>query len=358
LSRLGHRIHLIATVKQEPEATAVREVQSRVARLDIVLRRRGWLTALGWKPFQTASRTALREVELEAGYDVALLESEFVQPILENPRLHCRKVALRIHNDEASYARDIGRSERSPLRKAFFHLESVRMKSASGSVLKQADQLWFISGDYHRSWSAKQPESADKAWWVPPPLDLDGLRQPALSGRKVLAVGNLVAPTNLEGIGWYLDHVHPRLCRLPGYQFTVAGALLGGGIPKRLCSLDDRVRLVTNAEELRGYYQESAVFVNPMQRGVSLKLKTVNAVENGLPVVTTTVGNEGTGFKDGVHLLERNSPEAFAAAVEELLDDAGRRRELAGAAQRFLVEHYDHRRHLEQLLDKLMETGK
>lgn len=332
-------------------------MESRVARLNLVSRCHGWPAVLGLKPFQVASRAALREVDLEAGYDVVLLVSEFVEPILSNPRLRSPKVVLRVHNDEASYARQVGLSERNPLRMAFFGLESVRMKRASAGVLERADQLWFISKDHHRQWSADQPDSADKAWWVPPPLDLNGLRRAPLAGRQVLFVGNLVAPTNLEGIRWYLEQVHPLLCRLEGYRFTIAGALLGGTLPAWLRGLDHRVRLRTDVEELGEYYRQSAVFVNPMRRGASLKLKTVNAVENGLPVVTTTVGNEGTGFEDGAHLLERNSPRAFAAAIEGLLADAGRRQELVAAAQQFLVDHYDHQRHLEELLGKLMNTG-
>lgn len=356
LSRAGHAIHLVVTVKQQPEPEAVPVVASKVARLSIVHRSYGPRALVSREPFQMASRAGLREIALEASYDVVLLSSEFVAPVLANPALHCRRIALRVHNDEASFARQVAESETNPFRKLFFGRESRRLERASAAVFARAGQLWFISRDYHRQWVAERPGAAGRAAWLPPSLDLEGFRRVALEGRQVLFVGNLRAPTNLEGLRWYLDQVHPRLRHLEGYRFVVAGALLGKDLPVWLRAAGPEVEVHTDAADLGVYYRRSAVFVNPMQRGASLKLKTVNAVENGLPVVTTTVGNEGTGFEDGTHVLERNSPQDFAAAIEELLITAGRRQELVAAAQGFLSTRYDHGRDLERLLDKLLKT--
>jgi glycosyltransferase involved in cell wall biosynthesis len=106
---------------------------------------------------------------------------------------------------------------------------------------------------------------------------------------------------------------------------------------------DARVRLITDVADLGPYYERSSVFVNPMQNGASVKVKTLNAAANGLPIVTTPVGNEGTGFVDGRDVIVRDTPESFAEGIRSLLVNGRRRRSLAAAGHRFLIGHYDHK---------------
>jgi glycosyltransferase involved in cell wall biosynthesis len=132
------------------------------------------------------------------------------------------------------------------------------------------------------------------------------------------------------------------LLDIPDYRLTIAGSLLGGTMPRRLteAARDPRCTIAVDVPDLTGLYASAAVFINPMIRGTSIKMKTVNAVENGLAVVTTAVGNEGAGFTDGLHLLVRDTPETFASAVRTLLWSGERRRSMAACAQQFLIENY------------------
>lgn len=342
------------TVRQKPDQDAIREVAARVDRLDIVDRVRSIPAALGWRPFQMASRSALSRVPLDPPYDLTLLEQEVVEPILSNPQLRTSKVALRVHNDEAAFCWHTARSEKNPLLKAYHLTEGIRFRAASRRVFRAADQLWFISQDHRNKWAIRESASAGKAYWLPPPVDISALRQIPLTGATVLFVGNLVAATNIEGVNWYLENVHPSLRDVPGYRFRIAGALLGRPMPESLKVdwSDQQVSAIKDEPDLRRCYNESAVFVNPMRHGVSLKLKTLNAVENGLPVVTSTVGNEGTGFQNGTHVLVRDSAGEFASGIRLLLGDLGRRRDLVASAQRFLAENYNDRAILDGLLHK------
>jgi glycosyltransferase involved in cell wall biosynthesis len=355
LSELGHEIDLVATVKRAPEAADLRAVAARARRIYLVDRVRSYPAALGLRSFQVASRKPLARLPLHGEYDAVLLESELVAPILENPALRSQRVVVRVHNDEASFSMAIARSVSNPALKAFHMAEAWRVGRTSRRVFDRADRLWFISRELRDEWAAQRPESSGKACWLPAPIDLTDLRRTPLDGHRVLFVGNLVAPTNVEAINWYLRSVHPRLLEVDGYEFTIAGALLGGSMPRtlELDPSDRHVRLVTDAPNLSPYYEASSVFVNPMRNGGGVKLKTLNAVAHGLPVVTTAVGNAGTGFVDGAEVLVRDSADAFSRAVRDLLLDSRRRRELAAAGQAFLLAKYDHKARLATQLGNL-----
>jgi polysaccharide biosynthesis protein PslH len=60
----------------------------------------------------------------------------------------------------------------------------------------------------------------------------------------------------------------------------------------------------------------------------------------GLPVVTTSVGAEGLDVRDGVHLVIADTPQAFAGAVGQLLDEATVATELGRNARQLVQERY------------------
>jgi glycosyltransferase involved in cell wall biosynthesis len=75
--------------------------------------------------------------------------------------------------------------------------------------------------------------------------------------------------------------------------------------------------------------------------GVGTRLKILEALGAGLPVVATTIGAEGIEAKDGVDLLIADSADDFADRCVSLLQDAGLRERLAAAGKLLIKEKYD-----------------
>ncbi len=71
----------------------------------------------------------------------------------------------------------------------------------------------------------------------------------------------------------------------------------------------------------------------PERQASGVKLKTLEAANHGLPIVTTSCGREGTMLIDGVHCRVADDEATFAAAAAELLGDGLQRDRLAGAAR-------------------------
>ena len=84
-------------------------------------------------------------------------------------------------------------------------------------------------------------------------------------------------------------------------------------------------------------------------------MKTVNAAEKGLPIVSTTVGNEGTGFINGQHICIADTQETFVTSIDNLLSSPSAGLEMAERAQSFLRSRYRHAEQIKSLLE--MEKG-
>jgi glycosyltransferase involved in cell wall biosynthesis len=71
-----------------------------------------------------------------------------------------------------------------------------------------------------------------------------------------------------------------------------------------------------------------------------MRVKILNAMAMGLPVVSTTIGAEGIDITDGQDLLIADEPQAFADAVVRVLNDPDLGRRLGSAARRLMERCY------------------
>ena len=72
-----------------------------------------------------------------------------------------------------------------------------------------------------------------------------------------------------------------------------------------------------------------------------MRVKLLEALSMGMAVVTTPLGAQGVRVRHGEELMIAGSPEAFAAATAELLQDGRRRAELGSRARELIRERYD-----------------
>lgn len=155
-------------------------------------------------------------------------------------------------------------------------------------------------------------------------------------GNTVMVVGTNY-PANVAGLKGFCEHAWPIVLReCPQAELLVAGKIreaIDGGFP--------RVRALGWVDDLRELYRLSAVVINPTMSGVGLKIKTVEALCNGMALVATPNAVEGLPLRGGEPpcMVCGGWPE-FAAGVISLLGSEERRRSLQSRALRFAREHF------------------
>ena len=167
------------------------------------------------------------------------------------------------------------------------------------------------------------------------PLSLDpaDYRPAALDEPVAGLIGTGAWPPTRSAVERLLSTVWPHVERqAPDAQLRLAGRGLGflGGR-----DLGRRVELAGEVESAREFLRTLAVLVFPLTRGSGMKVKVLEAMASGVPIVTTAAGAEGIEPNDGVVVAEAD--EDLAAAAARVLRDPGERRE-RGATGRATFE--------------------
>lgn len=341
LIQLGFYIDVVATVKKQPCDEELAIVRNIVKGNVIICQRKVRLMhLLSVEPLQAKSRGLLKEVPLQLYYDIVLLESEYCLSILDNPSLWAGKIVLRLHNDEEKYLKELSNSASLGIRKLYYWLESFKCGKLKSIVASKVNHVMLISSAEFNCFAAQFPDK--NAIHLPPPLPPKISRKYGNGSRKVLFIGSLFMINNREAVDWYLKWIHPCLTDIYDYELIVAGNSRGeGGKWYDRLMMTPGVMFCNSPAELGSLYEASSLFINPILHGAGVKLKVVDAIINGLPVVSTTVGAEGTGLHDRQHLLIADDPVTFAARVRELLLNPVLGQELVLKAQQYMTEHYD-----------------
>lgn len=170
-----------------------------------------------------------------------------------------------------------------------------------------------------------------------PPRGLIG--NDALTAPVVLFIGTLGYQPNADGIRWFCERVAPRIRdRVPNVEFRVVGSRP----PKEILVLDDPVgtgvNVVGRVEDVRGELERAHVFVVPLRMGSGTRLKALEAMAAGVPIVGTTVGLEGLTVVSG---SVADTEEEMAQAVYGLLSNREVARDRAHLGRRLAESIYD-----------------
>jgi len=227
-------------------------------------------------------------------------------------------------------------------RRAIVRLEAGRVRRYERSILEGFDTVFVVSEADRRALLelGEVPEDVRILPNVPDPeLAERPLLQPATEP-VLLFFATLSWPPNTEGLTRFITQGMPNVLeRVPRTRLVVAGA----DAPEALIRLAHRARGVEYAGPVRDderLYRRARCFVDVAVGGSGSRVKVLNALARGLPVVTTQDGAEGLEVVAGEHLLVAEAPEAMASAVTRLLTDDALWTGLRDAGRALIGERY------------------
>lgn len=147
----------------------------------------------------------------------------------------------------------------------------------------------------------------------------------------LLFLGNYSHAPNLDAAMWLCDVIMPIVWEsLPQLVLTFAGADIHKDIASRAC---ERVVIRGYVADIEPLFDAARVLVAPLRFGAGMKGKVIQSLANGLPVVTSTIGAEGTDLINGLDACIEDSPGSFASAVIRLCQDRAYWTAIAVASQ-------------------------
>jgi len=219
------------------------------------------------------------------------------------------------------------------------------LKRYEGQMCREFDAVLAVS-EHDRAALEKAAGRSLDVTVVPIAVDTDEITvvHREAGSRHILHIGTMYWPPNVEGVKWFVQEVYPLVRRqCPDVQFDVVGSRPSA----ELLALNEAglgVNVTGYVADPAPYLRRAALMVVPLHAGSGMRVKILNALAQGIPVVSTTLGAEGIAVTPGEDVLLADEPADMAAACLHLLHNPDLGERLARNGRALMERRYDYRR--------------
>ena len=156
----------------------------------------------------------------------------------------------------------------------------------------------------------------------------------------LLFVGFLQYLPNTEGIQFFCDKVLPQIRQRLDRPFRLL--VVGRKPPQSVKDLEriPEVTVIGDVPQVEPYYQSATMAIVPIRFGGGTRIKILEAMALGCPIVSTTLGAEGIEVSDGQDILLADTATEFADACIRLAEDATLRKNLSQKGWKMVNANY------------------
>jgi glycosyltransferase involved in cell wall biosynthesis len=301
----------------------------------------------------SAAMAVALATELETDrYDIVQLEGIEMSPYLDiitKARHRPEYVVLNWHNIESELAARHALHGQTPLHRLYMQRTVSQLQRIEYELLQRCD-MHLVTSQRERAVLLSRRAAAnvmvlengvDSTYFAPDPRRDDNLLCSTKRDR-LLFIGSMDYSANIDAVMYFVEKAWPAIQHdFPDLRFTVVGR----NPPKKIRGLAARTGVaVTGAvPDVRPYYRGAFAAVVPLRVGSGTRLKVLEAMAAGVPVLATTVGVEGLRLQSDVHFKLADSPAAFHRQISELRKEPTSWRQVAAAGRKLAAETYDWR---------------
>lgn len=285
-----------------------------------------------------AMRALLQKLLKEHSFDLIHIDQLNMALFAQNTNL---PVVLDEHNAVWTIFARMARQERG-LKRFLLEFEWRRLRQYEAQICNQAMAVMAVSDEDRLA--LRDAGATGSISVIPIAVDVAGIQavQRQDDAKAILSMATMYWPPNVDSVLWFEREVLPLIRReIPDAPFWV----LGKGPPAEVRALaqDPLIEITGYVEDPTTYLQQSALLVVPLRAGGGMRVKILEALARGLPVVSTTIGAEGIAVESGTHLLIADEPADFAQAVIRILRDRTFADRLAETGRQHALMRYDWR---------------
>ncbi len=356
LAANGHQIGLAAFVLQE-DTHHIQGLRDEFFEVETVPVNRRYLAvrllhdylhptlpAIFWKHHSTKMMRLVGDLVKRSSYEIVVAEfGEMGMYLHGNPYLsavnkmvschRCLSDSFRKYIDIADIPLSIRLKSAVQVRK--LERYEFKMYSAMDHVLVLTPEDRFTLLNY----APQLPVSV-----IAPGVDLKYLHRRSTATPdppQLMMCGYFADKSNQDAALWFMRHIWPLLTQKHQLLKCV---FVGKGISHEMehaCQKYLNASTIGEVDDLRPYREKATIFINPMRLGSGLRVKVLEAMATGLPVVTTSLGAAGIEAQNGTNCFISDTPEGFSASISWLLSDSSLARRFGDNAREMVERLYD-----------------
>lgn len=214
--------------------------------------------------------------------------------------------------------------------------EARRYRKLETRLARASDLVWCASGEDKKALEREAPAARIE---VVPTIHRLHERGKSFDERAhLLFVGNFHHRPNRDAVLFFMKEIYPLVEQIvPGAEFHI----VGDNAPEEIKSYRSaKVRVLGYVPNIAPLYESCRAFVAPLRFGAGMKGKIGDSLSYGLPVVTTSVGAEGIGLRDGEEALIADDPREFADAIVRVYRERELWERLADGGYHHVEKHF------------------
>jgi len=257
------------------------------------------------------------------------IESELMQRYSEREPSLLRRAYAR------KTARLMGDFEKRAMHEFDAHIVVSERDAERLRSLNSAASVFVIENGVDTAYySDEQIEQAHAA------LRVQHARNESPNRNRIVFVGSMDYHANVDGVAGFARDVWPRLRdRQPELVFTIVGR---DPLPQlRELTRIPGVEVTGTVDDVRPYYREALASVVPLNIGGGSRLKILEAMAAGVPVVSTSLGAEGLKVQHGQNILIADTGEQLVESISSVVENANLRKQLSEGGRTLVTSRYD-----------------
>lgn len=229
-------------------------------------------------------------------------------------------LVMRSHNVESDIWFSLADETRQPLRKFYYHSLAKRIAAVEKKYLNCYDRLLAISENDRKRFVNAGVTIPVKTLY---PAINDGTTGVIKTMNDTFTagfIGSLDWNPNINGLRWFLERVWPELKNTnPGIEVKVAGRNPKSAIIKRINRAG--VEYCGSPESSESFLESVNLLIVPLFSGSGIRIKIIEALIHGVPVVTTTRGAEGLPHEITAIITITDDPAEMSEKIREMAEN-------------------------------------
>lgn len=289
-----------------------------------------WLRS---RAMETKLRSRLEKVPFDVVHFDTLGLGQY-RPLIAKSR-----TMLNHHDVQSSLIARRATIESNLVLKQYWKLEAQNIRKAEKRFCPQFDVNITVSDQEGAGLREIVPDV--NVTVVPNGVDTSYFRpRPDPGGKTLLFCGSLDMYPNIDAMQYFFDDIWHKL---RGQLNDVEIYVVGRNPPYWLRQFgirDRRIHVTGFVDDVRPYFEKATVFVCPVRDGGGTRLKILDSLAMGVPVIGTSFACSGLALQHEKNVVFADSPDEFAAAVVRLLSDETLRNSLARSGKEVVERFY------------------